>query len=427
MLRKRLDTKTDEGITQAAGSPLLREVGVLALVPDRWGGLWQSRHQILTRLARYFRVVWMSPSHAWRDTLHEVKVKAQGNAEAPTSPGLSIYEPELWLPKFYGPPWLRDLTYQIRLKRAYSLLQRQGCKQLILYVWRPQFAPALSVIPHDLSCYHIVDDYAFSDVDLPLAEAERQIISGVDQVFIHSPALLEKKGHLNANTMFVPNGVDYRAYAQAVQEPADLSPIPHPRIGYTGWLKKQLDWPLLLELTERHPEWSFVFVGVRNTSHPEIVASIDRLARRRNVHFLGAKPYHELAGYPQHFDVCLMPYRDDDYTKYIYPLKLHEYLASGRPAVGTRIRSLEAFTHVISLPHTSQEWSDAIASALRPRADACAHQALRQAIAQQHDWDLLVAKIVRTMAARLGLRERAMLQQLPMTSSAASDANAHMK
>ncbi len=106
----------------------------------------------------------------------------------------------------------------------------------------------------------------------------------------------------------------------------------------------------------------------------------------------------------------MMPYRVDDYTKYIYPLKLHEYLASGRPAVGTRIRSLEAFAHVVTLPHTRREWSEAIALALQPETDGCVHQASRQAIARQHDWDLLVAKIARTMAARLGLPAAELLQ-----------------
>src|SRR4029453_1421101 len=39
-------------------SPLMPDVGVIALVPDPWTGIWQSRHYILTRLARFFHVVW---------------------------------------------------------------------------------------------------------------------------------------------------------------------------------------------------------------------------------------------------------------------------------------------------------------------------------------------------------------------------------
>lgn len=47
-----------------------------------------------------------------------------------------------------------------------------------------------------------------------------------------------------------------------------------------------------------------------------------------------------------------MPYRVNDYTKYIYPMKLHEYLAGGRPTVGSRIRSLEDFAGIVDLAMT---------------------------------------------------------------------------
>src|SRR6202040_822700 len=109
-----------------------------------------------------------------------------------------------------------------------------------------------------------------------------------------------------------------------------------------------LDWPLLLKLTAAHPEWSFVFVGPRK-GHAEIDQLLEQLSRQPNVYFLGGKATESLGGYPQHFDVCIMPYLPDDYTKYIYPLKMHEYLASGTPVVSTPIRSVLDFGNVVAL------------------------------------------------------------------------------
>ena len=51
----------------AAAGPLLPDIGVIALVPDYWGGPWMPRHYVLTRLARYFHVVWVDPPREWRD------------------------------------------------------------------------------------------------------------------------------------------------------------------------------------------------------------------------------------------------------------------------------------------------------------------------------------------------------------------------
>jgi glycosyltransferase involved in cell wall biosynthesis len=381
--------------------PLLPHIGICALVPDEWNAPWQPRHYVLARLARYFHVVWVSPAPEWRGMFHGWKGQSS-NDDGLRPPGLVIYEPEFWLPNFYRAKRLARFTFDVRLKHARRLLTGRGCRKIIIYIWRPEFASAMDSIPFDLSCYHIDDEYSFSKVAVPPDPAEMELIARVDQVFIHSPGLLEKKGKINRNTDFLPNGVDYQAYSRAVEEPRDLSRIPRPRIGYTGWIKNQIDWPLLLELAKRHPEWSFVFVGPRSP-HPEIFQILEELSRQPNVNFLGGKPLQELSAYPQHFDVCIMPYRaSDDYAKYIYPLKLHEYLASGRPVVGSPIRSLKDFSNVIALVQNPDEWSHALASALEPAANSPSAASARQEIARNHDWKQLIHSLAKTLCERLG-------------------------
>ena len=73
-------------------------------------------------------------------------------------------------------------------------------------------------------------------------------------------------------------GVDYSKFSTPVSEPDDLRGIPYPRIGYMGHLKKMLDWPLLLDLSTLHPEWSFVFVGPKGP-HPEIDEMLEKMSR----------------------------------------------------------------------------------------------------------------------------------------------------
>ncbi|MDD1745270.1 MAG: glycosyltransferase [Candidatus Methanoperedens sp.] len=312
-----------------------------------------------------------------------------------------IYKPEKWLPLLYRPGVFASFLARQRLLRALRFLRSKGCKKIILYLWRPEFESALDLIPNDLSCYHIDDEYSFSDIEQPMDPREERLISRVGQVFIHSKTLFEKKAYLNARTLLIPNGVNYDAYASEWDEPEDLRPIPHPRVGYTGVIKKQLDWPLLLELAEARPEWSFVFVGP-NAPHQEIVSYIEKLSRKKNVHFLGEKPAEYLPAYTRHFDVCIMPYRRNDYTKYIYPLKLHEYLASGKPVIGTPIPALEDFRSVVDIADSVPGWSCAIAEALSPAAKGMDQCQARQAIARQHDWNLLVWRIAETLAERLG-------------------------
>lgn len=383
--------------------PLFPEVGVLALVSDQWGPQWQARHQVLSRLSQYFRVVWMNPPTSWRRLLKKREAGDGRYYGVPTGCSLEIYEPESWLPEFGRPAWLGNLTFRERLKRAGKLLLGHGCQQTVLYLWQPEFAPALRLLPHQLSVYHIDDEYSYSPLEKPVDREEARLIQTVGQVFIHSPAMMEKKGGLNPHTDFVPNGVDYKSYAVPAPEPEDLRQIPGPRIGYSGMLKAQMDWPLLLELSGRHPEWSFVFVGAasRSWNSAEVLQAF---SSRRNVYFLGPKTTRDLARYPQHFHVCMMPYRNDGYTKFIYPLKLHEYLAAGRPVVGSPLPTLQRFRNVVSLAETVEEWSSAITHELECSATLPSAVEARQSVAQAHDWNVLVSKIAGQLARRLALR-----------------------
>ena len=152
---------------------------------------------------------------------------------------------------------------------------------------------------------------------------------------------------------------------------------------------------------EARPEWSFVFVG-KALEQPGLTEMLARIGALRNVHFLGGKSSHELAAYPQHFDVCMLPYCVDDYTKYIDPLKLSEYMASGRPAVGTPILPLRPVSDLVTLAETPAEWRQAISASLLPDANSPDARAKRQSWAKARTWDVLVDSILAKVEAHLG-------------------------
>jgi len=382
--------------------PLFGEVGIIALVPDRWGPYWQARHQIATRLARYFQVVWVDCPPTWQKSFRWSSWRSPVWQPAETPAGFQIYRTGPWSPNLGRPAWLRHRFSRERLENARRLLRDRGCSKIVLYLWRPEFADSIDLVDHHLSCYHIDDEYSFSPSERELDATEVRLIRAVDQVFIHSPAMMEKKGTLNPHTQFVPNGVDYQNYITPMPEPADLGSIPKPRIGYTGNLKRMLDWRLLLQLSTMHPEWSFVLVGSM-LPHLEVREVSHELSRRQNVYIVGPRPSELIPSYVQHFDVCIMPYKVDDYTKYIYPLKLHEYLAGGNPVVGSSIPALQEFKEEVLLADGSDEWSSMIARALSGQENTVERRTTRQLVAAGFDWDLLVEKLAGTLAHRLGL------------------------
>jgi glycosyltransferase involved in cell wall biosynthesis len=392
----------------SGNAPLMPEVGVLGLPYHHWGTHWMTPHHVLTRLAKYFHVEWLEPAHHWRDTMQRVRAPAPDLGAAP--PGFRVHLPEPWLPDIYRPGWLRNALLRARVRRGFAQLRARGCKKLVLYLWHPQFEGALDDTSYSASLYHIDDEYSFVPNPPPVEPQEARVMSRVNEVIVISPGLMERKSGINPHMAMVSEGVDSALYMSATPEPADIAGIPHPRIGYTGALKRQLDWELLKQLAERHPQWSFVYVGPR-TLTPELNTLVDAIERLPNVFMLGRKTFIELAAYPQHFAVCTMPYIVNGYTNNIYPLKLHEYLAGGQPVVASRIRSLLDFPREIHLATGVEEWSSALAAALASsRApDAAAARAHRQRVAQQHDWRVLIHKIAELAAVRLGVESDARL------------------
>ena len=393
-----------DGPVRTGPGPRYPDVGVMAVVAEPWGGMWLSRQQILTRLSAWFQVAWVDPAVGWRRlwTGGAGLPIGQLDSTPPPERGFAVCRQSITHPKFHRPGVLSRFMARRHLARARKELERRGCKRIVLYIWQPKFAGALDLVEHDLSCYHIADEYSFSDMETPVSDRERALISRVDQVIVHSPALLEKKGNINPNTAYITNGVDYRSFAEERPEPADLAAIPHPRIGYIGRMKVQLDWELLDGLSRRHPGWQFVFVG------PEgFLGESEALARsvfsRENVHVLGPKDVTDIPAYTQNMDVCLLCYRLNAYTRYIFPLKLHEYLAAGRPVVGSRIRSLEAFDGVVRIADSAEEWSAAITRALEPDEASAERIEERRRVAREYDWGVLVDRIGQTFCTGLGL------------------------
>lgn len=395
---------TVAGAIAAVGDPIHPDVGILSIALESYSSQWLSRQQILTRLARYYQVLWMNPAAEWRQAIRAGRLGERETHIEGLPASFTVYDPPGRHPVVYKPAWLGTSLARRRLRAAVAALRRRGCRRIVLYIWHVSLAEALDLAPHDVSCYHIYDEYSGSEVETALDPREERLIRSVDQVITVSPTMFERKGRFNPNTLQLTNGVTYEEFARPVPVPEDLRDIPRPILGYSGFIKKQLDWKLLLELATRRPEWSFVFVG-ETRPHPEIRDVLDRIAALPNVHFLGGKPSIELARYPQHFDVCLMPYRMNDYSKYIFPLKLYEYLAGGRPTISMPIPALAGFGDLVPVASDVSGWEHAIARLLAPGGDDATRRDLRMAEARRHDWDVIVEEIARTLARRLDLPE----------------------
>ncbi|MCC7132341.1 MAG: glycosyltransferase [Gemmatimonadales bacterium] len=376
-------------------------VGLVAFAPLAWGTAWTSRNHVTMSLGRSVRAVWLSPAPEWRRARPWKRVPADQLGPVPPIPGFSVDHPRWHEVTAYRPAAFADALLRRRLRRVAASLRRGGCTRLIAYLWRSSYFRQSRLIPFDQTVIHLDDEHSFSEREQPVSEREAEALAAADLVFLSSPRLVERKGRFNERSYLFPNGVDLAWYREHARIPDDLAAIPEPRLGYTGFLRKMLDWPLLLELARRRPAWQFVFVG--GQAGHELPDEAERLRALPNAHFLGYRQSPEMVAYQQHFDVALLPYAVNAYTNCIFPVKLHEYLAAGAPTVGTPIRSLVDFRSVIEVADGIDDWEAAIERLLVPGQRDAARTATRRATAGRYDWDRMADAAAELMLSRLGL------------------------
>jgi glycosyltransferase involved in cell wall biosynthesis len=193
-------------------------------------------------------------------------------------------------------------------------------------------------------------------------------------------------------TRILPNGADAEAFIRGADDPCptDLATIPRPRIGHVGSINPKIDLRLIDTLAERRTDWHWVLIGhVMSAVIETDAASRDawhRLKLRPNVHVLGPRPYRALPAYETNMDVNAMLYRTDPggWWEDVSPLKLHEYLAVGRPIVATDIAALEPARSLLSVARTPEDWIAAVERALGERDEALV--SARRDMARANDW-----------------------------------------
>lgn len=376
-----------------------------------WDALWRNRQQIMSRLAQQNRVLFIEPAPFLRET--SVDFRRRGRAALRRSrltsplPNLWVYTPPTTAPRSGRRP-LSDLTFAWRRRNLQHVLRRLSMERPILWIFRYDLGEMVGHLDERLTIYHAVDEYSAYALDSEqiagrdrrqiIREMEAGLIGQVDLIFVTSPALLQTKSPLHPHVVLVPNGVDVEAFTRpAALTPPDIANLPHPLIGYAGVLNEKIDFDLLAALAGQHPAWTFALVGPVALRNPEELQPLRRLG---NVHFLGGKSVEALPAYVQTFDAGLMPYRLNEWTRNISPLKLYEYLAAGIPIISTAIPAIEPFANALWQADDAASFAQAITAALA--ADTPDRRQRQQALAQLHSWEQRLETLADAIQQRMG-------------------------
>ena len=224
------------------------------------------------------------------------------------------------------------------------------------------------------------------------ARYEKEFIKKVDQVIVSSQTLKSNKKVFNDNTVVVQNGVDFDLFSQS----KDLKLYDKKKsvIGYLGTIDDRIDLDLMHYLIHSNPNSTFLFVGRCLSGKVE-----KELTTYPNVIFKGSQEVSTLPYWVELMDACIIPFVSNTFTKAIYPLKINEYLAKGKPVVSTLFTDLSDFETYIYTAATNNDFQKKIITALTEN-DA-KMKSKRIEIASENSWEARAKKahkIIQKMA-----------------------------
>jgi glycosyltransferase involved in cell wall biosynthesis len=268
--------------------------------------------------------------------------------------------------------------------------RRLGLSHIISWFSNPTYVTIAGKFNELCFWYDCTDDWSqmpgnTKSMTLLAKKQQNAILKLADIVTAVSESLYKNAKRINSNSHLVPNGVDVVFYSSAKRKIKELDNIKKPIFGYVGSIwEDRLDISLIKYLAKNKPEWSFVFIGPITIELKSDIKGIE------NLFFLGKRPYKDLPSYMNEFDVCLIPHKVNELTNSMNPIKLFEYMATGKPIVSTDVAGVSEYSDVVMIAEDDNEFIEMCNKALNCNNDLADKQL---EYASDNSWSRRVDKI----------------------------------
>jgi glycosyltransferase involved in cell wall biosynthesis len=371
---------------------------------EDWDDVWRRNQFICAELTQRhpdLSILWVCrpidvPYSLARRKMDEIKSIKLAPHTVPEFPGIKVIKPIKLLPNRMGKSfnsWL--ISYNVR-----KILQALNWDDFAVWINFEQVIHCFPLPGASKLIYDITDDWTQQEQlehhRQALLDDTEALLQRADHVIVCSPRLYEGKvGKCRGALSLISNGVDHQKYhpdaLANLSAPPDVGAIKKPVVGYIGTLHStRLDLPLIAAAAELLPQVSFVFIGPNCLTGDEL-----QLLNKHNIHFLGARKYSQLPSYMSWFDCCMTPHLVNNFTDSLDPLKLYEYMSTGKPIVSTPCSGFRQLHELISVAGTPAEFAAAIEREVKVADPARAEQRVKWA--SQHSWAKRIDQIERLL------------------------------
>jgi glycosyltransferase involved in cell wall biosynthesis len=388
----------------------------LLVFADDWGRHPSSCQHLIRRLLPRYPATWvntigMRPPRLDLVTLRRAMEKlghwtAPRREPNPLPENLSVVKPLMW-------PWFRR-RFDRALNRRFLASQlnrrlRSARSPVTAVTTLPIVADLMGSLDVSRWVYYCVDDFShWPGLDQKTMEAmEREVIDRADVLVAASECLQQRLLSFRPNVELMTHGVDLEHWAPGSNGEvlsSSLHELEAPFVTYWGLVDRRMDGEFLRSLAEEMTRGTILLAGPEQNPDPAL-ANLPRVRR------LPPLPYDDLPQLAAHSAVLVMPYADSAVTRAMQPLKLPEYLATGKPVVVRDLPSTQAWRGCLDLARTADEFASAVLQRLERGLPA--EQRLARRRLHDESWDAKAA-----FFERVALRPQASLPAGPATRRA---------
>lgn len=294
---------------------------------------WQSYEQRPHKFVRYFRkqfeseVLWVQPYPVRLPGRNDFR-RASSALDQQTSP----IEGVTCLPVSALPieplPIVRSFNALLR-SSAWKRIRNfaEGADRLIVGVGKPSALAlqALKRLKPEVSFYDAMDNFPYFYNGLSrayMSRIETALAARVDKLLVSSESIERRLKPHNSNTRLLHNACDVES----------ITYLPRVRgnkviFGYVGSLGHWFDWDLLVKLAMSSPEFEFRLVGP--------MFEPPKMSVPKNIIFAGAMPHRQATREMTEFSVGIIPFKVNNLTAGVDPIKYYEYICAGLPVIST--------------------------------------------------------------------------------------------
>ncbi len=357
----------------------------LLVFADDWGRHASSCQHLIRQLLPRHTVYWVNTIGTRRpafdlatlrrgmEKLRQWGQPAPAPAAGPTNP--HVLNPRMW--PLFSSRFDRWLNTRL-LTRQLAAVLRDERRPVTALTTIPVVADLLGRLPVRRWVYYCVDDFSeWPGLDQrPLRQLEEALVAKADLLVAVSDTLQAKLKGLGRPAHLLTHGVDpefWRCNGRLPSIP-QLDGLPRPLIAFWGLVDRRMDTRFVRQLAGDLTQGTIVLAGPEADPDPALM-QLPRVVR------IPPLDFEQLPDLAREASVLVMPYDDRPVTRAMQPLKLKEYLVTGKPTVVRDLPATRPWADCLDLANSPEDFSQLVRERLTtglPEAQVRARERLRE-------------------------------------------------